>query len=123
MTKQDRIWIKLMEIGHWLGCHQMDSRSFSFRGYQFPVCARCTGVLIGEIAAILMIICGIRLPYTVILAGIGIMGFDWFIQYMQWKMSTNPRRLVTGLLCGVGVTYIYFYVFRCLYQALEGLMA
>lgn len=44
MTKKEKIWIKSMEFGHILGCHQMES-----------------------------------------------------------------RRLITGTLCGVGLTYCYFY--------------
>ena len=42
-----KLWIKLMEIGAMTGCHQMPERSFFFKGYQFPVCERCTGLLIG----------------------------------------------------------------------------
>ena len=29
------------------GCHCRPDRSFFFRGRQFPVCARCTGMLLG----------------------------------------------------------------------------
>ncbi|MEI3349189.1 MAG: DUF2085 domain-containing protein [Dysosmobacter sp.] len=35
-------------VGHTLGCHQRPDRSFFFHGKQFPVCARCTGVFLGE---------------------------------------------------------------------------
>ena len=34
-------------IGNHSGCHQMPERSFFYKGKQFPVCARCTGVIIG----------------------------------------------------------------------------
>ena len=61
MNKSDLIWIKLMEFGHRLGCHQMEERSFHFKGYQFPVCARCTGVIIGEIICIITLIFSIKL--------------------------------------------------------------
>lgn len=47
----DKQWIRLMEIGDSLGCHQMPERSFFISGYQFPVCARCTGVIISAIIA------------------------------------------------------------------------
>lgn len=119
MTKSDQLWIKFMEIGHWLGCHQMAERSFTVRGYQFPICARCTGVLVGELIAILLLIIGFRLPYIFILIGMGIMGLDWFVQYMQWKSSTNPRRFITGLACGIGVTYFYFYVFHWFFMVIR----
>ena len=112
MNKKDKAWIKLMEMGYWLGCHQMESRSFSLWGYQFPLCARCTGVLVGEITSVIMIILGIRLAWPLIIAFILVMGADWFIQYIELVMSNNVRRLITGTMCGMGVTYIYFYVIR-----------
>ena len=112
MTKQDRIWFKLMQIGEKLGCHQMESRSFSFRGYQFPVCARCTGVILGQISAIISIICGLRLPVYLALIFMAVMALDWGIQYIKICESNNIRRLISGTLCGFGLTYIYFYVIR-----------
>ncbi len=110
MNKKDKIWIKLMDIGHLLGCHQMESRSFSIGGYQFPLCARCTGVLIGELIGIASIISGIRISWITIMIFVAVMGIDWFIQYIELLMSNNFRRIVTGTLCGFAVTYVYFYL-------------
>ena len=93
-------------------CHRMPERSFFIHGYQFPLCARCTGVLIGEILGIIMIILGIHLEWSLILAFILVMGADWFVQYIELVMSNNVRRLITGTMCGIGVTYVYFYVIR-----------
>ena len=107
-----------MEFGHRMGCHQMPERSFFFKGYQFPVCARCTGVLIGEIIAIIAIICGIRLKKLPIIGSICVMGADWGLQYLEICRSTNPRRLITGISCGIGLTYVYFYAFRALIRKL-----
>ena len=112
MTKQDRIWLKLMRIGERLGCHQMESRSFSFRGYQFPVCARCTGVMIGQISAIISIICGLRLPIYLALIFMAVMALDWGIQYIKVCESNNIRRLISGTMCGFGLTYLYYYAIR-----------
>ena len=112
MTRSDERWIKAMEFGHRMGCHQMPERSFFFNGYQFPVCARCTGVLIGEIIAIIAIICGVRLKKLPIIGSIGVMGVDWGLQWTEILSSTNPRRLITGILCGIGLTYVYFYIIR-----------
>ena len=47
----DLIWMKLMKAGSRLGCHQRADRSFSVGHYQFPVCARCMGILISTIIA------------------------------------------------------------------------
>ncbi len=43
------------------------------------------------------------------------MGIDWGIQYFKLHMSNNYRRLVTGILCGFGVTYVYlFLIYGCI---------
>lgn len=36
-------------------CHRMPERSFHFRGKQFPLCARCTGIMIGYIIGLLIL--------------------------------------------------------------------
>ena len=54
MMDKRKIYKKLMVIGRATGCHQLPERSFSFRGKQFPVCARCTGVFIGEVLGIFL---------------------------------------------------------------------
>ena len=110
MNNSDLIWIKLMNFCHRLGCHQMEERSFHFKGYQFPVCARCTGVFLGEIIAIVLLLLGIKINIFMSIALLLIMGFDWFIQYIKLLQSTNIRRLITGTLAGLGLTFIYYYV-------------
>ena len=102
----------MMDFGHRLGCHQMCERSFSFKGYQFPVCARCTGVFVGQIVAIFLLINNVYIPMVFILVLIDFMGIDWFLQAIKVKESTNIRRLLTGMCGGVSITYIYCYVFK-----------
>lgn len=94
-------WEKCMKIGRWSGCHQMPERSFFFHQYQYPVCARCTGVLVGYILALVTwyILCSFELSIVCCL----IMYIDWFVQYKRWKMSTNIRRIITGILGGYGI--------------------
>ena len=71
LSRGVRIWLRLMEIGRRAGCHQMEERSFSFRGYQFPVCARCTGVLLGQLLAIPLLIIGIRFSWWALAGLVG----------------------------------------------------
>lgn len=103
----DKKWIKMMQYGAHLGCHQLPERSFFIHGYQFPICARCTGVLIGQMIGTIMFIGGIKLSIYQILCFIAIMGIDWSIQALKLKMSTNLRRVVTGFTCGIGMTYLF----------------
>ena len=94
-------------------CHRDPNRSFFFKGKQFPFCARCTGVFVGQLIAILLILSGVRPILNaknlfLILFLMSTMFFDWFIQYMGYKESTNIRRLITGVLGGAGVIFVYY---------------
>ncbi len=109
LNKSDKIWIKLMKYGRRLGCHQMAERSFFINKYQFPVCARCTGVLIGYILSpLLMLVNSYRIQIAILLCSI--MFIDWFIQYLNIKKSNNIRRLITGIFGGMGIIHVYIYI-------------
>ena len=79
----------LNEIGQLSGCHRMPERSFFYKGYQFPVCARCTG------------------------------GFDWGIQELKIIPSTNFRRLLTGIFGGFGIFSIYFLIIKYVFKKFQ----
>lgn len=99
---RDNIWAKLMIWGAKMGCHQRPDRSFFINGkYQFPVCARCTGVILGYVAAICTV--GISIPVALCLAFCGVMFLDWLIQFLGIHSSTNVRRLITGIMGGFGL--------------------
>lgn len=101
MIRND-IWEKLMILGAKMGCHQRPDRSFFACGkYQFPVCARCTGVILGYVAAICTV--GISIPIIVCLTFCGLMFIDWLIQFLGIRSSTNVRRLITGIMGGFGL--------------------
>ncbi len=94
-------WMKLMIYGEKLGCHQRPERSFFINGYQMPICARCTGVMIGYLFALpLYLLCSFS--WRISLAGCVLLLVDWGLQAMKVKESTNMRRLVTGLAGGLG---------------------
>lgn len=103
-------------FGKMSGCHQMPSRSFFIKKRQFPVCARCTGCFIGYfIGFLLHFVCEIPLYICILLCLI--MLIDWLIQYFNIRESNNFRRLLTGLLCGIG--YINFFLFFAKYVAMK----
>ena len=105
VDRKTKIWVLIMRIGELSGCHQMYERSFTFRGYQFPVCARCTGIFIGYIVAIFLCVMQVKMSLTTAGLLILIMAADGFLQLFKIKKSTNTRRLITGILAGVG--YIF----------------
>lgn len=98
----------VMAFGKWTGCHQMPERSFFIGAYQFPICARCTGLLVGYIIAIILLIFDSYISITSCVYAILIMFIDWYVQYLGIKPSTNLRRLITGIICGIG--YLQFWV-------------
>ena len=112
MSKLRSSFLELIRtIGDNSGCHQLPERSFFYKGKQFPVCARCTGVFFGQLAALIY---GFFSKTSVImsLCCLGIMGTDWTIQEIGMKQSTNIRRLITGFLGGFGLFSLYFSIFR-----------
>ena len=101
----------LYKIGEASGCHRLPERSFFSNGHQFPVCARCTGVAIGQLSAIIFNAMK-TIPLLISIAMLGIMGADWGIQEIGLKKSNNIRRLITGFLGGFGLFSIYAYIFK-----------
>ena len=100
--KTDQRWFRLMKLGAKTGCHQRPDRSFYLGNYQMPVCARCSGVLLGYIIAIpVFFLFGFRLLFSV--SGSLIMFLDWLLQERGIKESSNGRRLATGVLGGFGI--------------------
>ena len=103
------------EVGRSMGCHQMPERSFSFRGYQFPVSARCTGVFFSTfLAMVLFFYYRISVMASIYLSAV--MLVDWSIQYFGILESTNFRRLITGFIGGFGVATLHMYAYRLIYH-------
>lgn len=82
-----------------MGCHCRPERSFHFRGRQFPVCARCTGLLAGLVVGIPA---GLlyRPPAWALALMLLPMLLDGAAQRLTRYESGNRRRLLTGVLFG-----------------------
>jgi len=109
MKKSTKIktWAFFMRLGNKCGCHQREDRSFKIRGWQFPICSRCTGILTGQVIGILLYVWKIKIPLYIDLTFLVIMFGDWFIQYKNVKESTNLRRFITGNLAGIAQMSIF----------------
>lgn len=95
-------WTSWMKIGNLIGCHQRSDRSFFIGMYQFPLCARCTGVCVGYLAAAISFVRW-STPTMFCLACCLVMFADWYIQYLGILTSTHLRRWITGVIGGFGV--------------------
>lgn len=83
------------------GCHCLSDRSFYFRDKKFPICARCSGELLGFVLSIFLykfyslnILINILLILPLLI--------DGFFQLLTKYESTNIKRLITGILFGYG---------------------
>lgn len=115
-----KLWIPFLKafnfIGDNSGCHQIPERCFKVRGYIFPICARCTGVALGQLAALVSGIIGLRVPAALCMLLLAVMAADWVLQHLGIRESTNPRRLITGLMAGFGLFHIYFLIFDLVFK-------
>ena len=89
-------------------CHRMPERSFFYKGHQFPVCARCTGIYLSLITIPLLKILNLKFT-TLIVVGIILlipMIIDGTTQLLGKRESTNNLRLVTGFFGGIGTIMV-----------------
>ena len=108
MNKQTARWIKVMSISKKIFyCHQIAERSFFLMGYQFPICARCTGIFVGYIFSFVLLILDVLINPIVCLLMLIPLVIDGGVQLLFTIMSNNVRRFITGLLYGVGFIQIF----------------
>jgi uncharacterized membrane protein len=88
-------------------CHRKPERSFFIKGYQFPVCARCTGFYISLIAYFIYVYY-FYVDYNLYLLLFAILllvpaAVDGLTQLLEYRESNNTLRFTTGLLGGLGL--------------------
>lgn len=104
---KDKLWIKSMDwCAKYWGCHQMPERSYHIGSYQFPVCARCMGIILGYICAIFLIVIGYNICLMTSILICVPMVIDGTVQFLTKYESKNYRRLYTGTCAGLGFIMI-----------------
>lgn len=88
------------------GCHTRNDRSFFYKDKKFPICARCTGELIGIILAPLLLIFYKPSFYFSLILMIPML-LDGFTQLLTKYESNNIKRLITGLLFGYALCNLF----------------
>lgn len=101
----------MLFLNKWLpilfGCHQKKERSFFFCGKQLPLCARCTGELVG-ILFMPIYIAFFGFPnYLISLVFLLPLIVDGFVQALTKYSSNNPLRFITGLMFGFGLACLF----------------
>lgn len=88
------------------GCHCRKDRSFHYHGKQFPICARCSGELVGIIIGIFLCFI-IDYDWLMIVLLMLPMVVDGSIQALTKYESNNIKRLITGILFGIALTFCF----------------
>lgn len=106
-------WAKSMYFfGRYWGCHQLPNRSCFINGYQFPLCARCMGILFGMLVAVTIIIIDKAVldlfSYSQLAVLLLPMIIDGSIQLATSYESNNLKRVLSGFLFGVCIMGIVF---------------
>lgn len=107
----------------WIGCHGNPDRCLAIGGWRSPICARCVGLLAGyPLAVAALFAFG---PPTLSRALIGALllvpaAVDGGAQAFTTYRSTSARRLVTGVLAGLGQLELLGGVTVELLRALHG---
>ncbi len=122
-VNKDKLWIKSMIwFDKYWGCHQLPERSFFFKGYQLPICARCLGIILGYILCIFLLIFNCKLNIYLLFLLILTTLIDWSLQFFNILSSNNIRRLVTGILGGIGLMGIYVYIVIKLFDLFKNIL-
>jgi uncharacterized membrane protein len=100
-------------------CHRKKERSYVIKGKQFPICARCTSILLGYLFVPILLILGLKISIIIgILANIPMIT-DGYTQLRKWRMSNNFLRTATGLLSGFGQSVIIVWLAKTLVELLS----
>lgn len=88
------------------GCHHRADRSFFFRGKQFPICARCTGELLGIIVSLIYGFFYQVQPWICFLLLLPMI-LDGLVQLLTSYESNNTKRVITGFCFGFGLGMLF----------------
>ena len=85
-----------------LNCHQLSHRSYAYNDNQMSFCARDTGIFVGLVLGFTYASRKkIILTLPLVIAALIPIGLDGTIQLLTDYESTNPKRLITGLIAGI----------------------
>ena len=84
-------------------CHRLKERSITLLGHTLPICSRCTGVYVGFMVAIVLLILKIKIPLVLSVPMLSPLILDGFTQLFGLRSSTNLLRLLTGIIFSIGL--------------------
>ena len=95
----------ISKIVYYLGdvnCHQLSHRSYEYNNNQMPFCARDVGIFAGlALGFIGSLGRRVELTLPIVILCLLPIGLDGTIQLVTDYESTNPKRVITGLIAGI----------------------
>ena len=85
----------------WIPCHRRIDRSLRIGKYTFPLCARCTAILMGYVFLPFLFIFSSYLLWSYIPILMIPLLIDGYTQKWKWRESNNYLRFGTGILFGI----------------------
>ncbi|HEV7767079.1 MAG TPA: DUF2085 domain-containing protein [Thermoanaerobaculia bacterium] len=86
-------------------CHGRIERSFTLFDVPMPICARCTGIYLGMLSALLAFklipLLRERVMRVIALVAILPLGIDGVTQLLGFRESVNVLRVTTGVIAGL----------------------
>lgn len=90
------------------GCHSLPARSFFWKGKQFPICARCTGELVGILLeAVFFMVWRWYASWGWCVVFAAPLVIDGFLQAKTKWFSNNALRFFTGAFFGIAFVSIF----------------
>jgi uncharacterized membrane protein len=97
LLKSMNIWLRQAPL-----CHSIPERCFVYKNRHLPICARCTGILFGGILSLFFLnIFNLNFSFQTSFILAVPMIIDGGLQYLNYIISNNNRRFLTGLFCGI----------------------
>jgi uncharacterized membrane protein len=88
-------------------CHQISGRSYYLNGNQMPFCARDEGIFLGlMLGMVVAVVTRYEISGLVLVLGVLPIAVDGLLQLITSYESTNPLRVITGLLAGIVVALL-----------------
>ncbi len=86
-------------------CHGLPRRCFELFAVPMPICARCTGIYAGLLAGAALFPIAVllheRVMRPIAIAAALPLAMDGLTQLLQFRESSNPLRMTTGVLAGL----------------------
>jgi uncharacterized membrane protein len=102
----------------WVICHRQPERSFFYKGKQFPVCARCTGIHLGYFSYPFFLFNFLYFPIAITFLLLIPTILDGLTQAYWDRESNNWLRVTTGIGAGMGLMSLACHIGDYIYAGL-----